>query len=99
MMPGSLVNFPGVVPAGATEARLVLQFLQPNGQRAPSTSTKCRLDLSDVVPLAGDYDHNGIVDQNDYVAWKNSFGFYRPSRRGWEQQRHHRFRGLRDLAR
>jgi glucose dehydrogenase len=26
------------------------------------------------MPLAGDYNHNGIVDPTDYDVWKNNFG-------------------------
>ena len=62
-----------LVPAGVTEARLVLQFLQPNGQTGASTR-QCAFGNCFGVPLAGDYNHDGIVDPTDYDVWKNSFG-------------------------
>ncbi len=39
--------------------------LLPNG--SPGTS-------GDVAPLAGDYDHSGMVDDLDYTKWKTDFG-------------------------
>jgi hypothetical protein len=64
----------GVVPAGVTEARLVLQFLQPNGQTGTVNVDNVAFGSVSSMPLAGDYNHNGIVDPTDYDVWKNSFG-------------------------
>ena len=64
----------GIVPAGATEARLVLQFLQPSGQAGAVHVDDVSFGIVDAVPLAGDYNHDGIVDPTDYDVWKNNFG-------------------------
>lgn len=63
-----------VVPAGAVEARLVLQFLQSNDQSGAVHIDDVMFGLADVVPLAGDYDGSGTVDNSDYLLWKKSFG-------------------------
>lgn len=64
----------GIVPAGATEARLVLQFLQPSGQAGAVHVDDVSFGIVDAVPLAGDYNHDGVVDPSDYDVWKNNFG-------------------------
>ena len=64
----------GIVPAGATEARLVLQFLQPTGQAGAVHVDDVSFGIVDAVPLAGDYNHDGVVDPDDYDVWKNNFG-------------------------
>ena len=64
----------GIVPAGATEARLVIQFMQPNGQTGAVHFDNVAFGIVDQLPLAGDYDHNGTVDPADYNVWRNSFG-------------------------
>lgn len=62
----------GVAPAGAVEARLVLQFLQPNNQTGAVHIDSVSFGV--VPPVAGDFDGNGIVDFNDYATWRSSFG-------------------------
>jgi hypothetical protein len=64
----------GIAPAGAVEARLVLQFVQPNNQFGAVHID----DVSFAVLLhaaeRGDYDANGVVDQADYLVWQATFG-------------------------
>ncbi len=67
-------QFNGIVPAGAVEARLVLQFLQPNNQSGAVHIDDVKFGLADVIPVAGDYDGSGTVDDADYSIWRNSFG-------------------------
>lgn len=62
----------GVAPPGAVEARLVLQFLQPNNQTGAVHIDSVSFGI--VPPVAGDFDGNGIVDINDYNIWKSNFG-------------------------
>jgi hypothetical protein len=64
----------GIVPAGATEARLVLQFLQPNGQAGAVHFDNVAFGIVDQLPLAGDYNQDGTVDAADYDVWRNNFG-------------------------
>ena len=64
----------GIAPAGATEARLVLQFLQPNGQTGAVHFDNVAFGIVDQLPLAGDYNHDGSVDAADYDVWKSNFG-------------------------
>ncbi len=60
----------GVAPAGAAEARLVLQFLQPSGQ-----SGAVHVDnVSFALSPPGDYNDDGLVDQMDLNLWLESFG-------------------------
>jgi glucosylceramidase len=61
-----------VAPAGAVEARLVLQFLQPNNQSGAVHIDSVSLGI--VPPVAGDFDGNGTVDFNDYAVWRSSYG-------------------------
>jgi hypothetical protein len=65
----------GVVPVGAAEARLVLQFLQPNGSASGAVHIdNVSFGIADVVSLTGDYNGDHVVDQLDYEAWRSSFG-------------------------
>ncbi len=61
-----------IAPAGAVEARLVLQFLQPKNQAGAVHIDSVSFGI--VPPVAGDFDGNGTVDVNDYAVWKSSFG-------------------------
>jgi hypothetical protein len=64
----------GIAPAGATEARVVLEFLQPNNQSGAVHIDNVLFEVSDVVSYTGDYNHDGIVDQMDYLVWREHFG-------------------------
>jgi glucosylceramidase len=64
----------GIAPAGAVEARLVLQFLQPNNQGGAVHIDSVTFGVNNVAPLAGDYDGNGIVDAADYTVWRDTLG-------------------------
>jgi glucosylceramidase len=64
----------GIAPAGTVEARLVLQFVQPNNQTGAVHIDSVSFGVNNVVPLSGDYDGNGVVDAADYLVWSNSFG-------------------------
>jgi glucosylceramidase len=64
----------GIVPAGAVEARLVLQFLQPTGQSGAVHIDDVLFGLANPLYLSGDYNHDGKVDAQDYTTWANSFG-------------------------
>jgi len=64
----------GVAPDGAVEARLVLQFTQPNNQTGAVHFDSVAFGIHTPVILTGDYDGSGTVDQADYFVWKNNFG-------------------------
>jgi len=82
MADGSSVNdawiehqLTGVAPVGAAEARLVLQFLQPNGSASGAVHIdNVSFGISDVVSLNGDYNGDRVVDQLDYDTWRSNFG-------------------------
>jgi glucosylceramidase len=59
-----------VAPAGTTEARLVLEFLQPSGQ-----SGAVHIDgVKFGVTLPGDFNRDGSVDGADLKVWRQDFG-------------------------
>lgn len=62
-------------PAGAAEARLVLQFVQPAGQ----TGAVYLDDVSFGVVLPGDFNGDGRVDGSDLDVWRSDFGHAVPS--------------------
>jgi hypothetical protein len=64
----------GVAPNGAVEARLVLQFIQPNNQIGAVHVDNVSFGVMNTTILVGDYDASGVVDGQDYVVWKNNFG-------------------------
>jgi glucosylceramidase len=63
----------GVAPAGAVEARLVLQFLQPSNQAGAVHIDNVSFGITTSLVQAGDYDRDGVVDQSDYLVWRRSF--------------------------
>jgi glucosylceramidase len=64
----------GVAPAGTVEARLVLQFIQPDNQTGAVHIDNVAFGVTGVAILTGDYDASGTVDESDYMTWKNNFG-------------------------
>jgi glucosylceramidase len=70
---GQLVE---TAPAGAVEARLILQFVQPTGE----TGAVYLDDISFDVVLPGDYNGDGRVDGSDLDVWRSDFGHAMPSR-------------------
>lgn len=64
----------GVAPAGAVEARLVLQFAQPANGGGAVHIDSVAFGISEAIILTGDYDANGVVDEADYTVWRNNFG-------------------------
>lgn len=64
----------GVAPPGAVEARLVLQYLQPNNQGGAVHIDSVMFAISNATALTGDYDSNGVVNDLDYIVWKSTFG-------------------------
>lgn len=60
----------GLAPAGAAEARLVLQFVQPGNQAGAVYVDDVTFD----VLTAGDFDGDGDVDADDLKAWRKDFG-------------------------
>lgn len=64
----------GVAPDGAVEARLVLQFLQPNNEGGAVHIDSVAFGISNTVIVTGDYDASGTVDEADYLVWRNTFG-------------------------
>jgi O-glycosyl hydrolase len=59
-----------VAPAGATEARLVLQFNQPDGQ----TGAVHLDDITFGTVVPGDFNGDGNVDATDLDTWREDFG-------------------------
>jgi hypothetical protein len=64
----------GVAPAGSVEARLVLQFVQPNDEPGAVHIDNVAFRVLNPAVLTGDYDANGVVDDADYAIWKRTFG-------------------------
>lgn len=64
----------GVAPAGAVEARLVLQFTQGAGGGGAVHIDSVAFGIDNTIILTGDYDGSGVVDEADYTVWKNNFG-------------------------
>lgn len=64
----------GIAPLGAVEARLVLQFVQPNNEQGAVHIDDVSFDITAHANERGDYDANGVVDQADYLVWRNSLG-------------------------
>ena len=89
----------GMAAAGAVEARLVLQFIQPNNQTVPSTSTTSRSASPTRSSSTGDYDASGVVDEADYRGLEDQFWVDDPACRRRQRRRHGRRRRLCDLAR
>jgi hypothetical protein len=59
-----------VAPAGAAEARLVLQFTQPSGQAGAVYLD----DITFGVVAPGDFNGDGAVDAADLELWRGDFG-------------------------
>jgi glucosylceramidase len=64
----------GIAPAGAAEARIVLQFLQPSGQSGAVHIDHVSFGIVGPGHLAGDYNFDDVVDVRDYDVWRTSFG-------------------------
>jgi O-glycosyl hydrolase len=64
----------GTAPVGAVEARLVLQFIQPNNQAGAVHIDNVAYAINEPVVLAGDYNEDGVVDAADYVVWRRNLG-------------------------
>jgi glucosylceramidase len=60
----------GVAPAGAAEARLVLEFLQPTGEPGAIHLDSVEFGLA----LPGDFNRDGAVDRADLEVWRQDFG-------------------------
>lgn len=60
-----------VVPEDAVEARLSLLFRQPGLDAGAVHLDGLSLLATDPVPLAGDYNGDGLVDAADYTVWRD----------------------------
>src|SRR5690606_27463839 len=59
----------GIVPTGAVEARLVLQFIQPNGQAGAVHIDNVAFRVSEPPLTPGDFNRDGRVDAADLDIW------------------------------
>jgi O-glycosyl hydrolase len=64
----------GIVPAGAVEARIVLQFLQPSGQSGAIHIDDVMFGVADFPSPPGDFNHDGQVNSDDLEVWSASYG-------------------------
>ncbi|MCC6494572.1 MAG: hypothetical protein IT424_16295 [Pirellulales bacterium] len=62
-------------PAGATEARLVLQFVQPSGQSGAVFVD----DVTFSAAAAADFNGDGVIDGHDLDVWQAEFGSAGPA--------------------
>jgi glucosylceramidase len=70
----NLRQLTSTVPAGAVEARLVVQFLQPSNQAGAVHIDSVLFGVANAIMLPGDYDSNQVVDELDYNLWLRDFG-------------------------
>ena len=63
-----------IVPSGSVEARLVVQFFQPNNQTGAVHIDSTSFGILAHASQRGDYDANGIVEEADYLVWRSAFG-------------------------
>ena len=63
----------GVAPAGAVEARLVLQFIQPNNQSGAVHIDDVEFRIDDVISLAGDYNRDGVSRRGRLSSLEEQF--------------------------
>jgi glucosylceramidase len=66
-------NLGGIVPASAVEARLVLQFVQPNGQSGAVHIDGVTFGIAE-PPTPGDFNQDGQVNSADLLVWSESYG-------------------------
>jgi glucosylceramidase len=64
----------GVVPSGAVEARLVLQFVQPTGQAGAVHLDDVTFGVVESPLMPGDFNRDGRVDSADLEIWSGSYG-------------------------
>ena len=64
----------GFVPANAVEARLVLQFVQPNGQSGSVFIDGVDFGLIEPPAIPGDFNADGLVNGNDLAVWSAAYG-------------------------
>jgi glucosylceramidase len=64
----------GIAPPGAVEARLVIEFLQTNNHAGAVHIDRAAVQASDALSNIGDYNHDGVVNPQDYGVWSASFG-------------------------
>ena len=64
----------GVAPTGATEARLVLQFVQPAGATGAVHLDNVSFGIPDLDAPLGDFNRDGTVDRFDLDVWSTTFG-------------------------
>ncbi len=69
-----LKQLTSIVPVGAVEARLVLQFNQPSNQTGAVHIDSVLFGLTNAITLPGDYDSNQVVNEADYNLWLHDFG-------------------------
>jgi glucosylceramidase len=62
------------VPAGAVEARLVLQFLQPSGQSGSVFVDSVQFAQAEPPSFPGDFNGDGLVNGGDLEAWSAAYG-------------------------
>ena len=64
----------GIVPSGAVEARLVLQFVQPNGQTGAVHIDGVTFGVIEPPLTPGDFNRDGQVNAADLAIWSQSYG-------------------------
>lgn len=64
----------GIVPANAVEARIVLQFLQPNGQSGAVFVDGVEFGLAEAPSIPGDFNNDGMVNGADLEVWVDAYG-------------------------
>lgn len=68
-----LSHLGGIAPASAVEARLVLQFIQPNGQNGSVFVDEVTFGVAS-PPIPGDFNNDGHVNGNDLAIWSEAYG-------------------------
>jgi hypothetical protein len=78
---GVMVTVPFTIDAGVPSGVYPISFLAGNELTDPSAEplliefvSGSITVVSDLQPLTGDYNRNGVVDASDFVVWRNTLG-------------------------